>query len=204
MASNMVKFSPNSSQKDSGNFSVNISEGDLTPGQDVLICGKGLVNNIYGSSYDDIIESGAEASTTIYGCNGNDVLEGTTANDTLQGDGGASTSCPGDDPSDGDDILIGNGNTKISPEVLNGGDGYNRYVPGTGNVTITGGANLDVVFFDKRLKDGTKTNYIVPTSCTRTDCTITDQTSSDSSVTYTMNLTGVEILIFPDQRKDLP
>jgi len=204
MASNMVKFSPNSSQKVTGNFSVNISEGDLTPGQDVLICGKGLVNNIYGSSYDDIIESGAETSTTIYGCNGNDVIEGTTANDTLQGDEGETTSCPGDDQRDGDDILIGNGNTETSPEVLNGGDGYNRYVPGTGNVTITGGNNLDVVFFDKPLIDGAKTNYVVPKDCTRSGCTITDTTSSDSSMTYTMQLTGVEILIFPDQRKDLP
>ena len=206
MASNMVKFSPNSSQKETGNFSVNISEGDLTPGQDVLICGKGLVSSIYGSSYDDIIESGAETRTTIYGCNGNDVLEGTTANDTLEGDAGASTSCPGDDPSDGDDILIGNGNTESSPEVLKGGDGYNRYVPGTGNVTITGGNNLDVVFFDKPLIDGAKTNYIVPSpdECTRSSCTVTDKTSSDTSVTYTMNMTGIEILIFPDQRKDLP
>ena len=204
MASNMVKFSPNSSQKDSGIFQVNISEGDLTVGQDVLICGKGLVSSIHGSSYDDIIESGADTGTTIYGCNGNDVLEGTTAKDTLKADEGGSQHCPTDSRRDGDDILIGNGNTDTTPEILVGGDGYNRYVPGTGNVNITGGANLDVVFFDKPLKDGTKTNYIVPTSCTRTNCTITDQTSSDSSVTYTMNLAGIEILIFPDQRKDLP
>ena len=204
MASNMVKFSPNSSQKASGIFQVNISEGDLTVGQDVLICGKGLVSSIHGSSYDDIIESGADTDTTIYGCNGNDVLEGTTAKDTLKADEGGSLNCPTDSRRDGDDILIGNSNTETNPEILVGGNGYNRYVPGTGNVNITGGNNLDVVFFDKPLQDGTKTNYIVPSSCTRTNCTITDQTSSDSSVTYTMNLEGIEILIFPDQRKDLP
>ena len=203
MASNMVKFRPNNSEKESGNFSVNISDGDLTPGQDVLICGKGLVDNIYGSSYDDIIESGAETSTMIYGCNGNDVLEGTEANDILKADEGGTNNCPDDDQLDGDDILIGNGNTQSTPEILEGGDGYNRYVPGTGNVTVDGGKNLDVVFFDKPLKTGTKFNYIVPSSCTRTSCVITDQTSTDSSVTYTMNLTGVEILIFPDQRMDL-
>ena len=203
MASNMVKFHPNNSEKESGNFSVNISDGDLTPGQDVLICGKGLVDNIYGSSYDDIIESGAETSTMIYGCNGNDVLEGTEANDILKADEGGTDNCPDDDQLDGDDILIGNGNTQSTPEILEGGDGYNRYVPGTGNVTVDGGKNLDVVFFDKPLKAGTEVNYIVPNSCTRTSCVITDQTSTDSSVTYTMNLTGVEILIFPDQRMDL-
>ena len=203
MASNMVKFLPNNSEKESGNFSVNISDGDLTPGQDVLICGKGLVDNIYGSSYDDIIESGAETSTMIYGCNGNDVLEGTEVNDILKADEGGTDNCPNDDQLDGDDILIGNGNTQSTPEILEGGDGYNRYIPGTGNVTVDGGKNLDVVFFDKPLKTGTKFNYIVPSSCTRTSCVITDQTSTDSSVTYTMNLTGVEILIFPDQRMDL-
>ena len=201
----MVKFTPDTSEVSADIFKVNISDSELPTGQDVLICGKGLVSEIQGSSYDDIIESGGNTGTTIYGCNGSDVIEGTSGIDNLSGDEGNSEHCPSTDArKDGDDILIGNGNTESSPEVLKGGDGYNRYVPGTGNVTITGGNNLDVVFFDKPLIDGAKTNYIVPSSCSRSSCTVTDQTSSDSSITYTMNLTGVEILIFPDQRKDLP
>lgn len=213
-ASNMVKFSP-APGSSSNDFKVNISENDLTPGQDVLICGKGLVTTIHGSSYDDIIESGASESTTIYGCNGNDVLEGTIANDTLIGDRGetnkensentSAADCPGSTVNDGDDILIGNGNNSINPEIIIGGNGFNRYIPGLGNADIKGGNNLDIVFFDKPIQhtDGneTKSNYSF-SNCSRSSCTVKD-TSNGPNLTYTYDLKGVEILIFPDQRIDL-
>ena len=54
----MVKFTPDTSEISEGIFKVNISDSELPTGQDVLICGKGLVSEIQGSSYDDIIESG--------------------------------------------------------------------------------------------------------------------------------------------------
>lgn len=206
-ASNMVKFGPTPGSS-STEFKVNISEGNLIAGQDVLICGKGLVTAIHGSSYDDIIESGADKATTIYGCNGNDVLEGTIANDTLIGDGGSTSHCPGIDKKDGDDILIGNGNNSSSIEILKGGNGFNRYIPGPGNTRVIGGGNLDIVFFDKPIQytDGTATatnyTFTAPSggSCNRSQCTVKDITNSPQ-LEYTLE--NVEILIFPDQRKDL-
>ena len=212
MASNMVKFSPNSSQKESGVFNVNIGEGDLTAGQDVLICGKGLVDEIGGSSYDDIIESGSDQSTLIIGCNGSDVIEGTPSTDILKGDGGGSEACPNGARQDGDDIMIGNNNSGSEAEILVGGNGFNRYVPGYGHANIQGGENLDVVFFRDPLGasnvSSTENNYTfsglasVSSGCTRIGCTVTDETDPENP--KTMELRAIEILIFPDQRKDLP
>ena len=216
MASNMVKFSPTTSQADSGIFAVNIGEGDLIAGQDVLICGKGLVDEIRGSSYDDIIESGSNTATEIVGCNGSDVIEGGPSADTLKGDGGGSDLCPDGARNDGDDILIGNNNDGGEDgdqiELLIGGNGFNRFVPGYGNVDIYGGENLDVVFFEDALLsadgDVADENYDfskienVSEECSRLGCTVTDLT--DPASPKTMRLYGVEILIFPDQRKDLP
>ena len=212
MASNMVKFSPSSSEKASSIFSVNIGEGDLIAGQDVLICGKGLVDEIRGSTYDDIIESGSDGGTLIIGCNGSDVIEGTPATDTLRGDDGGSDDCPSGERRDGDDILLGNGNSGSEAEILVGGNGFNRYVPGHGHTNIQGGENLDVVFFRDSLgasnASSSENNYTFSgltgysDDCTRIGCTVTDKTDPDNP--KTMELQGIEILIFPDQRKDLP
>lgn len=212
MASNMVKFSPTTSQAESGVFAVNIGEGDLIAGQDVLICGKGLVDEIRGSSYDDIIESGSDQSTLIVGCNGSDVLEGTPVTDTLKGDEGGTSGCPGGDRHDGDDVLVGNGNSGPEAEVFVGGNGFNRYVPGYGHAQIQGGENLDVVFFEQSLQKtavgASGENYTfaalsgVSSACTRIGCLVTDVTDPDNP--KTIILRSVEILIFPDQRKDLP
>ena len=134
----MVKFTPDTSEVSADIFKVNISDSELPTGQDVLICGKGLVSEIQGSSYDDIIESGGNTGSTIYGCNGSDVIEGTSGVDNLSGDEGGTEHCPSTDAQrDGDDILIGNGNSSTSPEAqeqLDGGNGFNRFVPGRGNV----------------------------------------------------------------------
>lgn len=207
-ASNMVKFTPNTDEVSTGIFKVNISEKDLKAGQDVLICGKGLVSEIQGSSYDDIMESGGNTGSTIYGCNGSDVIEGTTGIDNLFGDEGYSEHCPSNDvKKDGDDILIGNGNSSTSSPVrekLDGGNGFNRFVPGRGNVSITGGDNLDIVFFDAPLDVDSQKNYTFSPLCNRENCTVTDQTTgTEESEERTMVLKGIEILIFPDQRIDL-
>ena len=203
-ASNMVKFTPDSNEVNERIFKVNISENELPTGQDVLICGKGLVSEIQGSSYDDIIESGGNMGSTIYGCNGSDVIEGTSGVDNLSGDEGGTEHCPSTDAQrDGDDILIGNGNSSTSPEAqeqLDGGNGFNRFVPGRGNVSITGGDNLDIVFFDAPLEATNQKNYTFSTKCDRENCTVTDKTETENR---TMMLSGVEILIFPDQRIDL-
>lgn len=212
MASNMVKYSPVQSQSF---FAVNIGEGDLIAGQDVLICGKGLVDEIRGSGYDDIIESGSDSGALILGCNGSDVIEGGPSADTLRGDQGEGDDCPDAARRDGDDILIGNGNDGGGDgdqvELLIGGNGFNRFVPGYGNADIYGGENLDVVFFEDAIlnvgEDITGANYefsgIDPSEeCTRLGCTVTDLTDPESP--KTIKLYGVEILIFPDQRKDLP
>ena len=203
-ASNMVKFTPDTSEVSADIFKVNISDSELPTGQDVLICGKGLVSEIQGSSYDDIIESGGNTGSTIYGCNGSDVIEGTSGVDNLSGDEGGTEHCPSTDAQrDGDDILIGNGNSSTSPEAqeqLDGGNGFNRFVPGRGNVSITGGDNLDIVFFDAPLEGANQKNYTFSTKCDRENCTVTDKTETENR---TMMLSGVEILIFQDQRIDL-
>ncbi len=213
-ASKMAKFSPKPGSS-STDFKVNLSVNDLTPGQDVLICGKGLVTAIHGSDYDDIIESGANKSTTIYGCNGNDVLEGTIENDTLIGDRRATDKensetistddCPGSAENDGDDILIGNGNNSTNQEILIGGNGFNRYIPGIGNASVTGGDNLDMVLFDLPVQYTDESripteNYTCSEKCDRSLCTVED-TTSNANPKYILK--NVEILIFPDQRKDL-
>ena len=83
---------------------------------------------------------------------------------------------------------------------MNGGNGFNRYVPGRGHVSITGGDNLDIVFFDAPLEGTNKKNYTFSTECDRENCTVTDKTEPE---VRTMKLSGIEILIFPDQRIDL-
>ena len=186
----------------------NSVDSNSASGQNILLCGIGQVNTINGSNSDDLIEAGGLNSTTIFGCNGADVLEGTEANDSLYGDNlydsqgeQLNANCEAD-PVDGNDILIGKGNTEESAEILNGGDGFNQYVPGYGNFLITGGNNLDVVYFENDLEDqGGTSNYTFDSSCTITSCTVTDKTGSGAD--KTLELTDIEILIFRDQRKDL-
>ena len=85
-----------------------------------------------------------QTSTLIIGCNGSDVIEGTPATDTLKGDDGGSDDCPNGERRDGDDILLAMA-IQDQTEILVGGNGFNRYVPGYGQTNIQGGENLDVV-----------------------------------------------------------
>lgn len=199
----LPKFTPSD-----GDTTFNaVAEGitSVVEGRDILICGVGKVTSIIGSSFDDLIEAGGTTSTTLVGCNGSDVVEGTETTDSIYGDQ-FSTECPsGDTANDGNDILIGNGNNSPSAteiEILDGGDGYNQYVPGRGNFQINGGNNLDIVYFTGTFSDGNTANYSLDESCDRTSCTVTDNSVPESP--KTLSLTGVEILIFRDQRKDIP
>ena len=206
-AGSLKKFTPESGETV---FSAKDFASQVEQGQNLLLCGIGQVNTINGSSADDLIEAGGINATTIYGCNGGDVIEGTSTNDTIYGDnlyndqGGqldTENNCPTDSPIDGNDILIGNGNSSTTAEVLNGGGGFNQYVPGYGNFTIIGGNNLDIVYLSEDLTNGVSANYTFDTLCTSTACTVTDNT--DAQNPKQLNLSGVEILIFRDQRLDL-
>ena len=64
---------------------------------------------------------------------------------------------------------------------------------GSGSDTIQGGANLDVVF----LTDNAS-GYTLSSGCSQTSCTITSISDGSTKV-----LTGVEIVIFKDGRRDL-
>ncbi len=199
----LPKFTPNE-----GDTTFNAEDRGITSvtdGRDILICGVGKVTSITGSSFDDLIEAGGTSSTSLIGCNGSDVIEGTETIDTIYGDQ-FSDDCPTNDAIvDGNDILIGNGNNSQSTteiEILDGGNGYNQYVPGRGNFQIDGGDNLDVVYFTENFANGGTANYVLSQSCDRTSCTVTDNTVPASP--KTLSLTGVEILIFRDQRKDIP
>ena len=141
-----------------------------------LACGGGGGDNITGSSGNDVLEAGESGAANLNGGSGNDVLRGTPNADTLNG--GA-----------GDDVLIG----RQGNDTLIGGSGDNRYAPGSGSDTIQGGANLDVVF----LTDNAS-GYTLSSGCSQTSCTITSISDGSTKV-----LTGVEIVIFKDGRRDL-
>ena len=141
-----------------------------------LACGGGGGDNLTGSSGNDVLEAGESGAANLSGGNGNDVMRGTNSADTLNG--GA-----------GDDVLIG----RQGNDTLIGGSGSNQHAPGSGSDTIQGGSDLDVVF----LTDNASA-YTLSGGCSQTSCTITS--TSDGS---TKLLTGVEIVIFKDGRRDL-
>ena len=83
------------------------------------------VENIIGSTHDDIIRGDASANT-LSGHRGVDWLYGEAGNDTLRGDAGR-------------DVLIGgDGN-----DTLVGGDGNDALIGDAGNDTLTGGTGID-------------------------------------------------------------
>ena len=191
--------------------SLAISIGQVSAGEDILICGRGGGDTIQGSDQaNDILEAGDSGGSLISGLGGNDRLRGTNDNDhpdVLNG---------GDD----DDVLIGRGGF----DLLNGGCGVNQYLPGTGIDTVYGdgseykyaesGADADgngvpdialdglastcspydIVFFPENLED-----YTLSESCTNEACTVTAKDGSSVDI-----LNFVEVLIFKNARKDLP
>jgi Ca2+-binding RTX toxin-like protein len=77
-------------------------------------------------------ESGQNSSVggddTIYGGNGNDIIDGDIGNDLLNGE-------------DGDDTIYGG----AGQDIVNGGDGDDTIFSGSGNNTVSGGNDNDVI-----------------------------------------------------------
>ena len=189
--------------------SLQVADGEINEGEDILICGYGGGDTITGSdNANDILDGGEAGGTTgalIIGKSGDDRLRGTTSGDILDG---------GDD----DDVLIG----RSGDDHLIGGCGVNQYLTGEGNDTVygnglgftlekgsapspTGGElcgstkPLDVVFYP-----GKKNDYSVPSAsnCTTTACNI--QKVVNGVTISNDTLKGVEVIIFDDARLDLP
>lgn len=170
---------------DSNSNTLAVPQGAVPADQDVLICGYGGGDTIEGSLANDVLEAGdlpssetTHPAANLSGLAGNDRLVGGKGDDMLNG-------------GSGDDVLVGmEGN-----DTLIGEDGENRYLPGLGNDTITGGPDLDVVFLD-----GVRTNFTGLSACTRANCSLT---YSDSGTNYNLSTTNIEVLIFRDGRYDL-
>lgn len=189
--------------------SLQVADGEINEGEDILICGYGGGDTITGSdNANDILDGGEAGGTTgalIIAKSGNDRLRGTTSGDILDG---------GDD----DDVLIG----RSGDDHLIGGCGVNQYLTGEGNDTVygnglgytlekgsapspTGGElcgstkPLDVVFYP-----GKKSDYIIPSAsdCTTTACNI-KKVVNEVTISNDI-LKGVEVIIFDDARLDLP
>jgi Ca2+-binding RTX toxin-like protein len=94
-------------------------------------------------------------ATTATGGNGDDVVAGTSAVDSLSGGGGG-----------GDDLLFGN----ASNDTLVGNNGLDLLVGGAGNDTLSGGQQNDTFVFNTALNNA-PTSTTSPTS-TRTRDTI--------------------------------
>jgi Ca2+-binding RTX toxin-like protein len=88
----------------------------------------------------------AETGQTANGGNGNDVLTGTTGNDTMSGGNGDDTLNGGDG---NDNISGGNGNDTLTggrgDDVLDGGDGNDTVDGGSGNNQLSGGNGNDTL-----------------------------------------------------------
>lgn len=194
-----------------GKETLMIDFGQVSAGEDILICGRGGGDTIQGSDQaNDILEAGDSGGSLISGLGGNDRLRGTNDDnhpDVLNG---------GDD----DDVLIGRGGF----DLLNGGCGVNQYLPGTGIDTINGDGSeykyaesgvdadgngvpdialdglastcspYDIVFFSENLED-----YTLSDPCTNKSCIVTAKNVLSADI-----LNFVEVLIFKNARKDLP
>jgi prepilin-type processing-associated H-X9-DG protein len=85
------------------------------------------IENVYGTSFDDIIR-GDDVANTLYGGDGHDQLEGGDGNDTLYGGGGT------------DKLHGGNGT-----DYLHGGDGTDQLYGNDGNDVLRGDAGNDTL-----------------------------------------------------------
>jgi hypothetical protein len=155
----------------------------------VTVCGLGGGDTIEGSDVNDVIDAGrynlasGTVGATIDGKKGRNYLLGTPGNDSLIGGPDA-------------DTIVGRGGN----DSMIGGSGTNSYSPWPdlasttppGAVTITGGTGLDVVYIR-----GNKNLFGNLSSCTKSGCSLS--TSGGS-----LNMTGVDVLIFKDGRVDLP
>ena len=171
-----------------GSFvSIDLSAGTIAGAAagDVFVFASGLstIENLIGSSYDDVLIGDASANS-VYGGYGDDTIEGGYSNDTLTG---GSNTAAGDTVSyehvyagvrvnlsltkkqntlsAGADTLKGFENATGSAfndvltgskygNVLDGGDGNDILSGGAGYDTLTGGAGGDVFMFNGPLRSG--------------------------------------------------
>ena len=190
--------------------SLQVADGEINEGEDILICGYGGGDTITGSdNANDILDGGEDGGATgalLIGKSGNDRLRGTNSGDVLDG---------GDD----DDVLIG----RAGNDHLIGGCGVNQYLTGEGNdivygdglaYTLSKGAipisageqrcnsaiPFDIVFYA-----GNKSDYIIPAesgeSCTAETCKVKKVVGGTTISLDTLR--GVEVIIFDDARFDL-
>lgn len=186
---------------------LQVADGEINEGEDILICGYGGGDTISGSdNANDILDGGENGGTTgalLIGKSGNDRLRGTLSGDILDG-------------SDDDDVLIG----RAGDDHLIGGCGVNQYLTGEGSDTVygngldytlskgstpnpTGGTRcgsstpFDIVFYP-----GNKSDYNITESCTTETCTV-KKVVGETTISHD-TLKGVEVIIFDDARLDLP
>ena len=118
--------------------------------QENLLAITGLIENVIGSPFADVIRGNA-ADNTLAGGAGNDVLLGDAGDDTLVGDGGGDRldGGLGNDilsGGDGDDTLLGNSGDDAlhgdgGDDALDGGRGSDRLDGGAGDDRIDGGGS---------------------------------------------------------------
>jgi serralysin len=104
------------------NLNTGIATGE---GEDSI----GLVENLIGSGYDDVL-TGSTGANSIWGGNGLDTIDGGDGLDRLYGE-------------DGSDTLYGG----VGSDILDGGAGDDFIYGGIGNDTLTGGSGADRFVF---------------------------------------------------------
>jgi len=108
-----------------------------------------------GSVYGYALGAGSYTlATTATGGNGDDVVAGTSAVDSLSGGGGG-----------GDDLLFGNS----SNDTLVGNNGLDLLVGGAGNDTLSGGQQNDTFVFNTALNNATNVDHITDFNASTAD-----------------------------------
>ena len=154
----------------------------------VLICGRGGGDEITSGDGNDQLEAGDPGASTLKGGDGNDRLLGSNSDDHLHGE-------------DGNDTIIG----RQGNDTLEGGAGTNHYVSGIDDDqsycdrdTIEGTADgYDIIYFQDSRAD-----YTIGCSST-TECRVS-LNNSDPDQKKAVNITSGDLLIFADQRVELP
>ncbi|MGY4403734.1 calcium-binding protein [Bradyrhizobium sp. USDA 3315] len=189
---------------DAGGSTLNITGGNnsvfvaLGQGSDTVNLSDAGNDTVYGGNGDDVINAGAAngsnllfggaGNDSIYGGSGNDTLDGGAGNDYLTAGSGAQWLLGGA----GDDSLYGG----TGNDTLDGGAGNDKFYiqSHTGNDTIVGGTGYDTVIFGDRSFHDATIEFDARTSTYTLDF-YDDQTIS---------VTEVEELRFTDQVLHLP
>ena len=153
----------------------------------VLICGRGGGDEITSGTGHDQLEAGDPGASTLKGGDGNDRLLGSNSNDHLYGQSG-------------NDTIIG----RQGNDTLEGGAGTNQYVSGIDDTqsycdrdTIKGTENgYDIIHFKQN-----KANYTI--ACSTSKCRVT-LNNSDTDQKKAVDITSGDLLIFADDRVELP